>query len=104
VKQIIGERSDIAGRLEVILQTINQLKNIQKDSKSLIIGKLGGEVGISHENSIIKYFIDESSVFSKHLGISLKDYEILIDDVIEEFRTRKVEEEFFRFWGQKIEP
>lgn len=103
MKQIIGERSDVSERLEVILQSTNQLNNIQKDSKSIIIGRLGGEVGISHENSIIKYFVGESSVFSKHLGISSKDFENLLDDVIKEFQTRKVEEKFFRFWGQKIE-
>ncbi|CAB4474607.1 S-adenosyl-L-methionine-dependent methyltransferase [Rhizophagus irregularis] len=103
LKQIIGERSDVSERLEVILQSTNQLNNIQKDSKSIIIGRLGGEVGISHENSIIKYFVGESSVFSKHLGISSKDFENLLDDVIKEFQTRKVEEKFFRFWGQKIE-
>ncbi|GES98402.1 S-adenosyl-L-methionine-dependent methyltransferase [Rhizophagus clarus] len=104
LNQIIGERSNIAERLEVILQSTNQLKNIQKDTKSLTIGRLGGEVGISHENSILRYFIDESSVFYNRLGISSKDYEILLEDVRKEFQTRKVKEQFFRFWGQKIEP
>jgi len=60
VKQIIGERSNIAERLELVLHSTNQLKNIQQDSKSLIIGRLGDEVGISHENSIKEYFINES--------------------------------------------
>jgi len=37
----------------------------------------------------------------KHLGISSKDYEILLNDVLKEFQTRKVEVKFFRFWAQK---
>ena len=94
---------NITERLESLLYATKKLQEIHHDSKSLVLGKLGGDVGISHENNVKEYFTGNSTQFCKHLGISPEEYFKLLDNLFKEFQTREVKVRFFRFWAQKIQ-
>ncbi|CAG8470802.1 8553_t:CDS:2 [Funneliformis caledonium] len=93
---------NITDILELKLNATKQLTDIQHDSRSLTIGKLGGEAGISHGKNIREYFEENSQRFYMHMGISSEEYSKLLDDFFEELQTREAKLRFFRFWARKI--
>ncbi|CAI2175982.1 2280_t:CDS:10 [Funneliformis geosporum] len=85
------DRLNITDILELKLNASKQLTDIQHDSRSLTIGTLGGEAGISHGKNIREYLEVNSQRFYMHLGISPEEYSKLIDDLFEELQSREIE-------------
>ncbi|RIA97151.1 hypothetical protein C1645_752952 [Glomus cerebriforme] len=91
----------ISSRFEELLRGTNQINNIQRKEKICILGDKGGKAGKYLLQDIVTTWQSSRVVISESMGITIDEYNKLIQAFTNEVNKFKTSIKFLRVYGQK---
>ncbi|RIB15311.1 S-adenosyl-L-methionine-dependent methyltransferase [Gigaspora rosea] len=89
-------------RFEEYLRSTNKITVIRREEKKVTLGKGGGKVGPLLLQNITATWEQSKKTLSELMGISEKDFDILIRTFQKEVNDLKTSTRYIRIYGQKV--